>query len=205
MGEAVDVSRAKDEAAAELKGILAQLVLMMPRRAGSIAAFEIVAAKHMQQVGRAQVGDGIGPAVFIDEQRKRDARFLTENARIVAVAQADGGKRSAFLPEGLLVFAQLRDVLAAENSSIVPEKNDHGGLALPQRTQADFLAIGIGERDICKLLAESFGHGAPSLRPGHLSVKAALSFLLPLRSGVVPAFECPPERYSNLILNRRSL
>jgi hypothetical protein len=32
------------------------------------------------------------------------------------------------------VFAQLRDVLTAKNSSIVTQKNDHRGLVLPQRT-----------------------------------------------------------------------
>jgi hypothetical protein len=61
------------------------------------------------------------------------------------------------------VFAQLRDVLAAKNSAIVAEKNNNGGLALPQRTQADFLAIGIRENDVSELLAESILHLESSL------------------------------------------
>jgi hypothetical protein len=32
----------------------------------------------------------------------------------------------------LLVFAQLRDVLAAKNSPVVTKKNDNGRLGLPQ-------------------------------------------------------------------------
>jgi hypothetical protein len=38
----------------------------------------------------------------------------------VPVAKADGGERRALIQKGLFVFAQLRDVLAAKNSAIVP-------------------------------------------------------------------------------------
>jgi hypothetical protein len=44
VGEAIDVSRREDEAATELKGILAKFVLMMPGRLRAIAALEIIAA-----------------------------------------------------------------------------------------------------------------------------------------------------------------
>jgi hypothetical protein len=40
----------------------------------------------------------------------------------------------------LLVFAQLRDVLSAENSSIVPKKHHDGSPTLPQGPQADFFS-----------------------------------------------------------------
>ena len=132
VGEAVDISRAENEAAAELERIHTQFVLMVAGRAGAIAALEIVAAKHVKQIGGAQVGDRIGPPLFVDEQGKLDARFLTENAGIVAVAEADGGEGSAFVGKGLLVFAQLRDVLAAKDSSIVAKKHNGSRLALPQ-------------------------------------------------------------------------
>jgi hypothetical protein len=42
--ETIDVSRREDETAAELKGILAKFVLMMPGRFRAIAALEIVAS-----------------------------------------------------------------------------------------------------------------------------------------------------------------
>ena len=73
----------------------------------------------MKQVGDAQVCDFVGLALFIDEQRKINSRFLQENTRIVAVAKADGCEGGTSVQEGLPVFAQLRDVLAAKNSSIV--------------------------------------------------------------------------------------
>jgi hypothetical protein len=172
VGESIDISRREDEAAAELKGILAEFVLMMPGRPRAIAALEIVAASQVQQIGGAQVGDGIGLALFVDQQRESDARLFAENSCIVPVAKADGGQRRAFIQEGLLVFAQLRDVLAAKNSAVVPEKNEDGRLLFPQRTQTDFFAISVGKKDVCELPAEGFLHVEPSLRSRHSSVNA---------------------------------
>ena len=131
MRKAIDISRRKDETAAKLKGIRAEFVLMMSRCAGAIAALDIIAANEVQQIRGSQVRDRISLALFVNQQRKFDARFFAENSRIVAAAKADGRDGSASVPEGLLVFAQLRDVLAAKNSAVVAEKNNDGGLALP--------------------------------------------------------------------------
>lgn len=131
VGEAIRVPWRKNKAAAKLKRIRSQFVLVMPGAASAIAALEIVAAKQMQHIGYAQVCDFVGLAPFIDQQGKVDSRFFPENTCIVAVAKADGCKGSAFFAEGLLVFAQLRDMLSAKNSSIVAKKNDNGGSALP--------------------------------------------------------------------------
>jgi hypothetical protein len=158
MGEAIDTSRREDEAAAKLKGIRSKFVLLMTGRTSALAAFEIIAASEVQQIGGGQVSDGICLALFINQQGKIDARFFTENAGVVAVAKADGGEGSAFLQKGLLVFAQLRDVLAAKNSSVVPQKNDHRGPALPQRAQPNFFPIGVRKNQIRKPLAQSFVH-----------------------------------------------
>jgi hypothetical protein len=70
-------------------------------------------------------------------------------------------------------------VLAAKNSAIVAKENDNGRLALPQRTQTDFLAIGVRENDVCELLAERFLHVESSLTSRQSSVKAASSLLFP--------------------------
>jgi hypothetical protein len=153
VGKAIDISRREDEAATELKGILPEFVLMMSGSASAIAAFEIVAASQVQQIGGAQVGDGISLALFVNQQRESDARFFAENSCIVPVAKPDGGQRRALSQEGLLVLAQLRDVLAAKNSAVVAKKNEDGRLVLPQRAQADFFAISVGKNDVCELLA----------------------------------------------------
>jgi len=158
VGEAIDIFWCEDEAAAKLKWIRAKFMLLMAGRTGALAAFEIVAASEVQQIRGSQVGDGVCLALFVNQQGKIDARFFAENARIVPIAKTDGGKRSTFVQKGLLVFAQLRDVLAAKDSSVVAEKNDHGRLALPQRTQPDFPPIRVGEYQFRKPLAQSFAH-----------------------------------------------
>jgi hypothetical protein len=158
VGEAIDVSWAKNEAAAKLKRIQPKFVLTMPCGASAITALEIVAAKYVKHIGDTQVGEFVGLALFVDEQGEVDSRFFLENARIVAVAKADGCQGSAFVEKGLLVFAQLRDVLTAKNSSIVAEKNDDRRLALPQRSQANSLARSVGKNNVCEPLAESFQH-----------------------------------------------
>jgi hypothetical protein len=132
VGKSIDISRREDEAAAELKWILAEFVLMMSGRPSAISAFEIVAAGQVQQICGSQVGDRISSALFVNQQRESDARFFAENPCIVPVAEANGGKGSTLIQKGLLMFAQLRDVLAAKNSAIVPEKNEDGRLVLPQ-------------------------------------------------------------------------
>ena len=71
-------------------------------------------------------------------------RFFAEDAGVGGVAKTDGGERSAFGVEGLQVFAQLRDVLTAEDSAIVTKEDDYRGSFLPQRTQKKFMAIAIG-------------------------------------------------------------
>jgi hypothetical protein len=40
--------------------------------------------------------------------------------------------------------AQLRDVLAAEDSAVVTQKNNYGWTLLPQRAQANILVVRIG-------------------------------------------------------------
>jgi hypothetical protein len=50
----------------------------------------------------------------------------------MTITQSDGGKRSTFLAEGQLTRAQLRDVLAAKDSSIMPQEYEYAGTAGPQ-------------------------------------------------------------------------
>jgi len=60
-------------------------------------------------------------------------------------------------------------VLAAKDSSVVAQKNDHLRLALPQRTQPDFFPIGVGENQIRKPLAQSFLMSSPRVSDSRTS------------------------------------
>jgi len=82
----------------------------------------------------------------------------------VDVTEADGSEARALLPEGRLVLAQLRDVLAAEDSAVVTEEDHDRGAVGPERAESDYAAVAIGEDDRRKGAAER------GLRVGHSSV-----------------------------------
>ena len=153
MGEAVNIAGTEDESAAELEGIAAEFVLAVAGGAGALAALEIVTSKEMEQVGGFEIGDFVGLAVLVDEQGEVDASVLLEDAGVVGVAEADGGERGVFFAEGLLVLAQLRDVLAAKDSAVVAKEDEDGGIRFPERAEANAFAEGVGKSGACKLLA----------------------------------------------------
>ena len=96
----------------------------------------------------------IGFALVIDQQRKLDAGSLAEELCIAGIAQTNNSEMSAFLLELGFECAQLRDVLSAEDSTVVAKKDHHCRLAFPQRAEARWLAIGVRECDSGQLAAE---------------------------------------------------
>jgi hypothetical protein len=143
----VHIARPKHKAAAKLKGILPQLMLLVSSRARPVARCFVVAPQQVQKVRVAQSGGAVGLPLRVDQQRKRNACILPEQARVICVAQSDGCQVGAALAKSLLMFAQLRDVLAAENSTIVAQEDHHRRLPLPQRSQPDLAAIRVGQYD----------------------------------------------------------
>jgi hypothetical protein len=108
----------------------------------------------VEQRSVAQSYSFIGLAFVIDEERKLDAGFLTEKLGIAGVAQSDDSKMSAFLLELGFKFAQLRDVLSAEDSTVMAKEDHYGRSTLPQGAEARWLAIGVRECDSGQLAAE---------------------------------------------------
>jgi hypothetical protein len=159
VGEAINIAGAEDEGAAELKGVAAEFVLVVAGGGGAFAALEIVAAEEVENIGRFQAGDFVRLAVFVDQQGKFDLCFFLKDAGVVGIAEADGGERDLFFAEGLLMFAQLRDMLAAEDSAVVAKEDEDGGIRFPERAETDLLAEGVGKSDASETLAEGFGHG----------------------------------------------
>ena len=70
-------------------------------------------------------------AFFVDKQRKRDSGLFPEELGVVRIAQSNCRDAGSSVPEFCLVFAQLRDVLAAKDSAIMPKEDDHGDTVLP--------------------------------------------------------------------------
>jgi len=100
-------------------------------------------------------------ALRVHQERKRDAGVLAKEAGVVPVAKSDGGEPRPFFLEGLLMFAQLRDVLTAEHSTIVPQKHKHRRAVGPQRAELNRTVVRVGQDDACKLCAERLDHSCP--------------------------------------------
>lgn len=156
--ETVGIARTEDEASAKLQGILSHLVLTMPSGACPLAGRSVVAAKQMQGGSGVEPNRPIGLSLLVNEKREGDAGFLAEGAGVEAVTQSHSGQGGSLGAELLLVLAQLRDVLAAEDSPVVPQEGDHGRLALPQGAQPNLVTFGIGEGDFGQLAAQRGFH-----------------------------------------------
>ena len=132
MCESVDIARPKDKTTTQLEGISAELMVRVPSGFGASASLGIVASQQVKQVRALKFHGEIGFPLFVNEERKRNARFFAESAGIDAIPQAHSGQVRTAVAEDLFVGTQLRDVLAAENSTVMAQENYHGRLADPQ-------------------------------------------------------------------------
>jgi hypothetical protein len=158
MGKPVDVAGAEDKTAAQLERVSAEFVLRMARGFGAGASLCIVASQHMKQICPIEFHSGIGFAFFVNEQRKGDARLLPKSACVDAISQSHCRQVRSTVVEGLFVRAQLRDVLAAENSTVMTKENHDRWLANPQRTDAKLSAVTIGKGNHGKPAVEGSVH-----------------------------------------------
>ena len=156
--EHVAIAGSEDETRSELERILPQFVLSVAGVFGARPRLGIVAPKEMHQVSRFQLGGAVGNAIGIDQQREGDACLLAKGASIVHVAKPDRRERGSGLLEFILVCAQLRDVLAAEDSAIVAEKDDDGRIRFPKRAQPELAASTFGQHNVCQFRAERLRH-----------------------------------------------
>lgn len=132
MDKQVFVPRSEDEASAELQRIFTQTMLFMAGSLGPAAGLHVVAAEEMEQGSVLEPDSLVSFAFVVDQQREVDLGLFAEEAGVARVAQADRREPRAFLLELLFEFAQLRDVLTAENSPVVTQEDQHRWAALPQ-------------------------------------------------------------------------
>lgn len=131
MLEPVHIPRTEDKTAAELKRVWSELMVRMPGGFGAGARLGIVASQQVKQVSAFQLHGRIRLALLVNKQGKGDARFFAESACIDAIAQPHGGQVGASVPENRFVRAQLRDLLAAEDSAVMTQENHHRRLPGP--------------------------------------------------------------------------
>jgi hypothetical protein len=114
-----------------LERIFPKLVLHVAGCPGSRSRFCVVAPEDVKHIPRFQGCGLVGFPFSIDQQWKRDTGIITKEAGIMYIAESHRSQRGSGAPEVVLVFAQLRDVLAAKDSAIMPKDDNHGDTVLP--------------------------------------------------------------------------
>lgn len=140
----IDVAGTENETAAELKRIRAQAMLSMAGGGRARPGFGVVTSKQMQQIRRLEAGSAKREPIRIDQQRKSDSGLLTKQAGVAGVAKTDSSEIGALGPEFILMVTQLRNMLAAKDSTVMAQEHDNGGTTFPQRAEPDFALVGIG-------------------------------------------------------------
>ena len=112
----------------------------------------------MEYVGLLQPENAIGLELLVDKKWKIDAGVAAKGACIIHAAETDREDASAPGLDLCFVRAQLRDVLAAEDSTPVAQENKHRGLLRPDPTETNAVAIDVGQRQRSEPAAESVGH-----------------------------------------------
>jgi len=120
---------------------------------GSRARFEIVFAQKVEQIRVLQLHRLVRFPLFVHQQRKRKAGLLTKSFSVGEVAEADGRNRRTALSNCLFVCAQLRDMFATEDSTVMAQEYDNRRLPQPQRTEPNCTPVAIGQAD----------HGKPTI------------------------------------------
>ena len=143
--EAVHVAGPEDKAPAKLERIRPELALAVTAGLRPLSSRSVVAAQQVKQVGARKARRAVSLALLIHQQREGNAGLFAEESRITPVSKADGRQCRPFLVEGLLAFAQLRNVLAAEDSAVMAEEDENRGPLRPQGPQAEFAPVGIGQ------------------------------------------------------------
>ncbi len=141
--EEIDIPRTEDKATAELERIFAQTMLSVPAGHGTFARPHVVGPRHVQHRALLEADRAVSAPLVVNQQRESDAGFFFEPPRVMRVAEPDRGNPGPGFCDLLLVVAQLRDVLAAEDSPVVAEEDQHGGALLPQRAEPDFVTFGV--------------------------------------------------------------
>jgi hypothetical protein len=85
----------------------------------------------MQQIPRFQLRGPVRQPFFVNKERKIDARLFSKGLRKMKISQPNGSQVGPGIPDSALMFAQLRDVLAAEDSAVMPQEYEYRRPVLP--------------------------------------------------------------------------
>jgi hypothetical protein len=154
----VHIARPKDKTSAKLQRVFAQLMLAMAAGLGAFARQRVVFAKQVEEGSLLQAQQEIRFALLVNQKWELDSGFLAEGTGVLWVAQSDCRETGSLGLELLFVIAQLRNVLAAEDSTIMAKKSNYSRPVSPQRPELHWFAINIGQSNFRQLAAEGVVH-----------------------------------------------
>ena len=134
MCEPVEVPWSEHKAPAQLKWIPTEFFLLEPARLRPFPRRRIIRSQQVKHARGSKPCGLVRDSLFVNQQRERDAGIFAKDTRVGSVAQADRGKIRALRSKLGFVCAQLRDVLATEDSTVVAQEHDHCRCRFPQRS-----------------------------------------------------------------------
>jgi hypothetical protein len=179
VSEDILVAGREYETTTELERVRSDTSLSMSCGLGSRTSQGVVRAEQMKDVGTAQSRFAICFALLVNEQREADAGVLAKHLRVLPVAEANRGNRRSLFLKLFLMCAQLRYMLAAKDSAVVPEKDEHNRFLVPKRPEQHRSTIAIRQNDIGKRCAERMLHRLPQSSCGFAGTSHATSWRTP--------------------------
>jgi len=112
----------------------------------------------------------VGFALLIDQEREGDSGFFAECAGVGRITEPNRSQSGSPFQKGGFVRAQLRDVLTAEDSTVVAQENNNCWLAKPERANNQFAAVAVRQADHRDATVQGgvhvkhFGRGTPPVK-----------------------------------------
>jgi hypothetical protein len=144
MHKAVSISGTKNETCPKLKRVLPELVLFVSASLRASPSFRIVLAEQVQKIATSKFGRFVGLASLVNEEWKCNSGLGAKRFRVFTISKTDCSEFRSLGSKCGFVRAQLRGVFAAEDSAVVPQKDDDRRLREPQRSEADFPPLRVG-------------------------------------------------------------
>ncbi len=125
---------------------------------GALPRRRIVPPQHMKNIRRFQLQRIVRLLLLINQKWERDSCLRSKYFRVLCVSKAHRSQCRTLRSKLLLVRAQLRDVFAAENSTVVSQEHHYRRLRCPQRPQPDLPPIRIWQHNHRQSAAQRFIH-----------------------------------------------
>ena len=97
--------------------------------------------------------------MFVYQKRKLNSCLITECARVALITQAHRSQMCSCIFEAIFLLAQLRDMLAAEDSTIMAQEYQDYRRILPQRAKLYLPVVNIRQDNSLEPAAVSGIHG----------------------------------------------